>query len=90
VFFPISSLTLCAAVRPVDAVNAATGEVMAKFVSLNSDIAAQNAKNPARAPYVQHPALRQHMGWLFSLNYHFDFLQNKQKYYFNTTVWNNC
>ena len=47
VFFPISSLTLCAAVRPVDAVNAATGEVMAKFVSLNSDIAAQNAKNPA-------------------------------------------
>lgn len=45
--FPISSLTLCAAVRPVNAVNAATGEVMAKFVSLNSDLAAQNAKNPA-------------------------------------------
>lgn len=47
VFFPITSLTLCAAVRPVTAMNGATGEVMSKFVSLNSDIAAQNAKNPA-------------------------------------------
>ncbi|XP_052074823.1 uncharacterized protein LOC127712429 [Mytilus californianus] len=47
VFFPISSLTVCAAVRPVNAINAPTGEVMAKFVSLNSEIAAQNAKNPA-------------------------------------------
>lgn len=47
VFFPISSLTLCAAVRPVNAINGATGEVVPKFVSLNSDIASQNAKNPA-------------------------------------------
>ncbi|CAC5381999.1 unnamed protein product [Mytilus coruscus] len=47
VFFPISSLTFCAAVRPVTEVNASSGEVMTKFVSLNSELTAQNTKNPA-------------------------------------------
>lgn len=35
-WFPISSLTLCAAVRRIEVVNGATGEKITKFVSLNS------------------------------------------------------
>ena len=37
--FPISSLTLCAAVRCVETVNGATGEKLPKFVSLNDPLA---------------------------------------------------
>ena len=47
-FFPISSLTLCAAVRCVTTVNATTGEKTARFVSLSSPVAGgSNSKRPA-------------------------------------------
>ncbi|XP_045174028.2 SR-related and CTD-associated factor 4-like [Mercenaria mercenaria] len=46
--FPISSLTLCAAVRCVSTVNTATGEKGAKFVSLNDPLAGgENSNRPA-------------------------------------------
>lgn len=46
--FPISSLTLCAAVRCVSTVNTATGEKGTKFVSLNDPMAGGvNSKRPA-------------------------------------------
>lgn len=40
--FPISSLTLCAAVRCITTVNGATGEKTPKFVSLNDPLAAES------------------------------------------------
>ena len=47
-FFPITSLTLCAAVRCVTTTNATTGEKTARFVSLSSPVAGgSNAKRPA-------------------------------------------
>ncbi|KAL8605103.1 hypothetical protein ACOMHN_018904 [Nucella lapillus] len=47
-FFPISSLTLCAAVRCTSTVNAATGERNSQFVSLSSPAAGgPNGKRPA-------------------------------------------
>ncbi|XP_076434575.1 uncharacterized protein LOC143274598 isoform X1 [Babylonia areolata] len=47
-FFPITSLTLCAAVRCVSTVNAATGERTSQFVSLSSPAAGgANSKRPA-------------------------------------------
>lgn len=46
--FPISSLTLCAAVRCISTVNTATGEKGTKFVSLNDPSAGgENSKRPA-------------------------------------------
>ncbi|XP_064612208.1 uncharacterized protein LOC135476196 [Liolophura sinensis] len=48
VWFPISSLTLCAAVRCIHIVNGATGEKLPKFVSLSNPAAlGPNAKKPA-------------------------------------------
>ena len=46
--FPISSLSLCAAVRCVSTINTATGEKNARFVSLNDPLAGgDDAKRPA-------------------------------------------
>lgn len=46
--FPISSLTLCAAVRCVNTTNGATGEQVPKFVSLQDPLAGgDNSKRPA-------------------------------------------
>ena len=46
--FPISSLTLCAAVRCVDTTNGASGEKVAKFVSLQDPLAGgENSKRPS-------------------------------------------
>ncbi|KAK3083170.1 hypothetical protein FSP39_015669 [Pinctada imbricata] len=48
IHFPITSLTLCAAVRQVRAVNGSTGEMTSRFVSLTSQQAGgNNSKNPA-------------------------------------------
>ncbi|XP_071093818.1 uncharacterized protein [Haliotis cracherodii] len=48
IWFPITSLTLCAAVRCINTVNTATGEKVAKFVSLSSPAAGgANSRRPA-------------------------------------------
>ncbi|XP_041348934.1 serine/arginine repetitive matrix protein 1-like [Gigantopelta aegis] len=48
IWFPITSLTLCAAVRCITTINTATAERVAKFVSLSSPAAGgSNAKRPA-------------------------------------------
>ena len=48
ILFPITSLSLCAAVRCVTTVNATTGEKTARFVSLSSPAAGgANSKRPA-------------------------------------------
>ena len=48
IWFPITSLTLCAAVRCITTINTATAEKVAKFVSLSSPAAGgSNAKRPA-------------------------------------------
>lgn len=48
IFFPIASLSLCAAVRCVETVNGATGERQAKFVSINKmPPGTEHSKRPA-------------------------------------------
>ena len=48
IHFPITSLTLCAAVRQVRSINGTTGEMTSRFVSLTSQQAGgANSKNPA-------------------------------------------
>lgn len=49
IFFPISSLTLCAAVRHVKNINAGTGDIESQFLSLSNPLTktSTNSKSPA-------------------------------------------
>ncbi|XP_060081228.1 serine/arginine repetitive matrix protein 1-like [Ylistrum balloti] len=49
IFFPISSLTLCAAVRHVKNINAGTGDIQSQFLSLSNPLTktGNNSKSPA-------------------------------------------